>query len=159
MEPSKTKDLPIAFGRITDKNTELVRALNLAVFPVVYQSSFYQSLPNYDNFTRLAFYNDILVGAISCREETKDNEKCLYILILGVLEPYRRYKVGSKLIEEVLKIVEGRKDLKYIYLHTQVGNETALKFYKKYGFEVTETLKDYYHDIQPADCHILKKNL
>lgn len=121
-----------------------------------------------------AYFNDILVGAIACREETKEDGKCLYILILGVLEPYRRYKIGkqwyiltcwaqpslgSKLIEEILKIVEGKKELKYIYLHTQVGNETALKFYQKYGFEIVETLKDYYHDIQPADCHILKKML
>lgn len=41
----------------------------------------------------------------------------------------------------------------------QVGNETALNFYKRYGFEVAETLKDYYHDIQPADCLLLKKQL
>ena len=67
--------------------------------------------------------------------------------------------LGSRLLEEILKLVAENKHLKYIYLHMQVGNEAALKFYKNYGFDVTETKEDYYHDIQPAGCHILRKEL
>ena len=40
-----------------------------------------------------------------------------------------------------------------------MGNDSALSFYKKYGFEITETLEKYYEDIEPADCYILKKIL
>ena len=63
------------------------------------------------------------------------------------------------MFETVLNQVKKDKTIKYIYLHIQVGNETAMAFYKKYGFEVAETLVGYYTDIEPSDCHILKLNL
>lgn len=69
------------------------------------------------------------------------------------------FALGKQLFEEVFSQVSKDKEIKYIYLHVQVGNSTALEFYKKYGFEVTETIKNYYTDIQPADCHLLRLNL
>lgn len=112
------------------------------------------------NLIRKAYFNDILVGAISCRVEEKENgELCLYILIFGVLKPYRRYHIGAKLIEEILKEVKKEKSIKYIYLHVQVGNNTAIKFYEKYGFVNKEKIEGYYTDIQPADCYLLRLDL
>ena len=67
--------------------------------------------------------------------------------------------LGTQLFEEVLKEVKKDKEIKYIYLHIQVGNNTAMEFYKKYGFEISETIQNYYTDIQPSDCHVLKLNL
>lgn len=61
MEKSKERELQISLGRITEKNTELVRALNLAVFPVVYQTRFYQDLPGYDAYTRLGMNDSEIV--------------------------------------------------------------------------------------------------
>ena len=100
-----------------------------------------------------------MVGAIACREELKDNVKCLYILTFGVLKPYRRYHIGSQLFDDVLKEVRKDKSVKFIYLNVQVGNTTACKFYERYGFEVKETMENYYTDIQPADAHVLRLNL
>ena len=70
-----------------------------------------------------------------------------------------RYWLGKQLIDAIIEIVKKDKEFKYIYLHIQVGNESALSFYKKYGFEVAETLENYYQDIEPRDCLILKKFL
>jgi len=153
------QELKIAFGTINEKNLDLVRTLNLHTFPVQYNPMFYTALISYDKYTRLAYFNDILVGAICCREEYKDSVKTLYILTFGVLKPYRRYKIGSQLIDEILESAKKDKEIKYVYLHIQVGNNSALEFYKKYGFEIAETLVNYYQDIQPADCYILKKLL
>ena len=44
-------------------------------------------------------------------------------------------------------------------LHVQSNNESALKFYEKHGFERKEHLKDYYTDLEPADCYVLTKNI
>ena len=38
----------------------------------------------------------------------------------------------------------------------QEGNEAGLAFYKKFGFEIIETIPDYYTDIEPKGCYILK---
>ena len=50
---SKNSELKVSFGPFNEKNAELVRALNLAIFPVQYHNWFYQALSNYVKYTRL----------------------------------------------------------------------------------------------------------
>lgn len=45
------------------------------------------------------------------------------------------------------------------FRHVQVNNESAIEFYKKFGFEIVETKLHYYKRIEPADAHVLEKNL
>lgn len=49
----KAKELNVSYGSVTEKNIELVRTLNLAIFPVTYASGFYQTLPSYNKYSRL----------------------------------------------------------------------------------------------------------
>jgi ribosomal protein S18 acetylase RimI-like enzyme len=47
----------------------------------------------------LAYIKDVLVGAISCKEDIdKDGEHVCYIMTITVLKPYQRYGIGSQLI-------------------------------------------------------------
>lgn len=124
-----------------------------------------------------------MAGAVCCSlEKSKDNpNKCrLYIMTLGVLSAYRRcgiglfksslsfsfflliilynnIKIGSKLIEFVFDKVKSIPNLYDIYLNVHVKNEDAIKFYQKFGFEIVETIPDYYKQIQPTDAHVLRK--
>lgn len=43
--------------------------------------------------------------------------------------------------------------------HVQVNNESAIDFYKKFGFEIVETKEQYYKRIEPADAHVLQKTI
>ena len=43
----------------------------------------------------LAYYNDIVVGAVCCRVDKSDNGRRLYIMTLGCLAPYRRLGIGK----------------------------------------------------------------
>lgn len=45
------------------------------------------------------------------------------------------------------------------YRHVQVNNESAIKFYQKFGFEIVETRDQYYKRIEPAGAHVLEKNV
>lgn len=46
-----------------------------------------------------------------------------------------------------------------MYRHVQVNNQSAIDFYKKFGFEIVETKEQYYKRIEPADAHVLMKVL
>tara|TARA_B110000259_G_C13683296_1_gene269221 strand:+ start:196 stop:417 length:222 start_codon:yes stop_codon:yes gene_type:complete len=70
--------------------------------PIIYSEDFYNRLTNYTRYSQLAFYKDVLVGAISCKDEDhKDEEgnftgdRSVYIMSITVLSPYRRYNIGS----------------------------------------------------------------
>ncbi len=91
----------------------------------------------------------------------------MYIMTLGVLATYRHMGIGTQnlslslslpplllllltcpsgtvLLEYVLKVCKERPHIKQVYLHVQVNNDTAIEFYKKFGFEVSDTLFSLY---------------
>ena len=47
-----------------------------------------------------------------------------------------------------------------VYLHVQTSNEQAVKFYQKCGFNIVETLENYYKaDIVPPHAHLMYKKI
>lgn len=44
-----------------------------------------------------------------------------------------------------------------IYLHVQVDNVEAKRFYEKFGFEEKALVKDYYKRISPKDAWMLER--
>ena len=74
---------------------------------------------------KLAFYNDIVVGAVCCRNDsststTGEATRKLYIMTLGCLAPYRRLGIGSVMVQHVMDIVEKDGNYDSIFLHVQV---------------------------------------
>lgn len=47
------------------------------------------------SFFLLAYYNDIVVGAVCCRIDQTEDARRLYIMTLGCLAPYRRLGIGK----------------------------------------------------------------
>ncbi|POM70484.1 Acetyltransferase (GNAT) family, partial [Phytophthora palmivora] len=102
------------------------------------------------------------VGAICCRREhveggTEGLERT-YIMTLGVVESYRRARIGTRLLQGVIaqSIQDG---VVQIYLHVQTSNTAALRFYRSHDFEATQILRNYYKHIEPPDCYVLRRQL
>ena len=95
-EPKKKlTELKVVFGSLTERNREVLSVINKLCLPVVYSSNFYISLAlANDKYCQLAYYKDIPIGGISCKIEDYKGEKSMYIMTIGVLPKYRRYKVG-----------------------------------------------------------------
>ncbi|EKX36892.1 hypothetical protein GUITHDRAFT_97434 [Guillardia theta CCMP2712] len=158
VEQRYKKKLPVCFGPITDKNVEQVKTLNRSIFPVKYNDKFYNDVQNSGNYTQLAYYStDILVGAICCRVEKKEDASRLYIMTIGVLAPYRCCGVGTSLLEMCLNLAAEDADIDEAYLHVQTSNTDAINFYKRFGFEVKDKILNYYKRIDPPDCFVLSK--
>jgi len=67
------------------------------------------------------------------------------ILMLAVLEPHRRRGIGSTLMDAFLQQCALR-GMRTVELEVRVSNETAINFYKRYGFQIAGTLPRFYTD-------------
>ena len=149
----------ITLDSVRDKNLKQMKQLNDAIFPVKYKDKFYSDCIACGDVTQLAYYNDILVGAIACRLEQKEGAVKLYIMTVGVLPPYRGRGVGSNLLRHSIKEALEEPLVDEVYLHVQSNNDDAINFYKKQGFGIKETIKGYYRKISPPDAVVLSKTL
>merc|ERR1712020_548452 len=166
-ENEKDKNTRIDLGDVTPHNIKLLKKVNQVVFPIVYHDKFYKDVLEAGELAKLAYYNDVVVGAVCCRidltpaseDGSQGAGRKLYIMTLGCLAPYRRLGIGTRMLEHVLNIVKEDGNYTSIFLHVQVNNESAIEFYKKFGFNIVETKEQYYKRIEPADAHVLEKFL
>ena len=67
------------------------------------------------------------------------------ILMFAVDARWRERAIGRTLMEEFLQRCRAR-GLARVTLEVRVGNQTALRFYTRFGFSVTDLLRGYYSD-------------
>jgi len=155
---SRDFDFNFRYGEVIDKNIEQLLTINKSILPVQYSEAFYKGvLERGRKFAYFAYFNDVVVGAVSCRMENVKDEIKLYVLTLGVLEPYRRLGIGLKLLEKVLDIAKRNPQVVSVYLHVHVVNQNAIHFYLKHDFKEMERIQDYYSKIDEPHCLLLEK--
>ena len=115
---------------ITDKDLFEVNNL-LQIFNVEYKES--------KDFTNILVYeeNGKIIGVL-VYSLIYDRIEIEYIV---VNDEYKKLGIGSKL----LKYIE-KDDIKNITLEVRESNEVAINFYKKNGYEIVATRKNYYKD-------------
>lgn len=105
--------------------------------PVKYSTGLYIKIATqYTDFSRLAYYNDIVIGGYTIRVEDYKEQKHAYILTFVVLEPYRKYGIGKQMMAQLEKDLAEKSDVVAIYLHMHVINEVGLKFYLACDFKI-----------------------
>lgn len=156
----RTATLDVKFGDLTPKNFEQLRILNYLTLPVIYSENFYDMLKSMQRYSKFAYIKDVLVGAISCKEDIKaDGSKECYIMTVTVLKPYRRYGIASALLKQAIEECMVERAVSRMVLHVQSNNAQALAFYQKHGFTVEEHLENYYTELLPSDCYFLSKTI
>ena len=113
---------------ITDKDLFEVNKL-LQIFNVEYKET--------KDFTNILVYekDGKIVGAI-VYSLIYDRIEIEYIV---VSEEYKRFGIGS----ELLRYIE-KDNINNITLEVRESNEVAINFYKKNGYEIAATRKNYY---------------
>ena len=137
----------ITFGPVDKMTIGLLKIIHKTLLPVKYGDAIYKNIKDgiYAHGT-LAFYNDdTAVGELCYRIDKEKGYPRLYIMTIGVLKPYQRQGIATQLFNEMVK---NNKDIKEVYLHVHVENPDAVEFYKKLGFEIIETIPDYYKSLE-----------
>ena len=77
------------------------------------------------------------------------------------LKPYRSRGVGSQALKVVLDAAASHQKpaIAHIYLHVQVSNHDAKRFYERHGFKELRVHSDYYRKLQPRDAWVLEKSI
>ncbi|KAI9193477.1 acyl-CoA N-acyltransferase [Polychytrium aggregatum] len=157
----------IRLEEINDDNLDEFRRINSIIFPVVYQESFYRQVCDKypKELSALAFYKEDCVGAVSCRKEPiyhneTETRYRVYIMTIGVLAPYRRLKIGSHLVNYIIRNCELDPTVEHISLHVQTTNDEAIRFYEKLDFIVHSRVDGYYarnRGVEPPDAYLLNR--
>lgn len=106
----------IELGDVTPHNIKQLKKLNSVVFPVLYNDRFYIDVLEAGELAKLAYYNDIVVGAVCCRVDASDNLRRIYIMTLGCLCAYRRLGIGTAMFRHILEFVNKDGNFDSIFL-------------------------------------------
>ncbi|EPQ57529.1 acyl-CoA N-acyltransferase [Gloeophyllum trabeum ATCC 11539] len=152
----------VSFASLTPNNLGTVRKLNSVLFPIKYSDKLYRDIlaPELEDYCKLIYYNDVPVGIICSRLEPQPGGTAkLYLMTMGVLAPYRSLGLGSQGLEAILSAaaVSTKPKISHVYLHVQVSNTAAKRFYEKHGFTEVRVHEHYYKKIEPHDAWILEK--
>ncbi len=80
-----------------------------------------------------------------------------HLVSIAVRPPYRRIGIGSKLLEETIKVMREFYKAESIYLEVRISNAPAIKLYEKFGFKKARIVKGYYADGE--DAYIMVRKL
>ena len=148
------------------KDLYQVISINRRCLPENYSEGFFISL--YRNFPEtfiVAEKDGVVVGYIMCRIEIGLSNisftlfsisKKGHIISIVVLPEHQRKGLGQALIEKALENMVKFYNAKSCYLEVRVSNESAIRLYKKIGFEVHTVIRGYYADGENAYVMIKK---
>merc|ERR1711970_493150 len=131
---------------VTTQKLSILRDLNQKIFPILsvteMADNFYTIFTEEDTgFAFLAYYNDMLAGAVCC--ELQDNNG-LFIRFIGTVNRHRRKGVGKAMLGRVLKEAMDR-DIHNVYTFVRPDNKVGLHLSRKFGLLPSE-----HHNHNPA---------
>ncbi|CAE6433930.1 unnamed protein product [Rhizoctonia solani] len=102
----------VTYKSITSDNIEILKAINWDLFSVSYPDAYYAATMRAEltDFCKLIYLDDIPVGQITCtfKSSADEGEARLYVMLMGVLPPYRSLGLGGQACQVVLQAAEIR---------------------------------------------------
>lgn len=143
--------------RFKPSDLEGVIRINRESLPENYTALFFMNL--YKRFPEtfiVAEVNREIVGYIMCRIETGiPSFKLLgitrrgHVISIAVLPNHQQKGIGYALMREATQAMV-KYNAKECYLEVRTSNIPAVELYKKLGFEIARTLRNYYADGEDA---------
>ncbi|WCJ27782.1 Acyl-CoA N-acyltransferases (NAT) superfamily protein [Euphorbia peplus] len=167
VNPKSSHRPTICYRPIRPSDLEILAQLHADVFPIRYESEFFQNVVNARDIVSWAAvdrsrpngHSDELIGFVTVRivmakdseigdivryDPSKPDQTLVYILTLGVVESYRNLGIASSLIREVIKYACSVPVCRAVYLHVISYNIPAIHLYKKMAFKCIRRLQGFY---------------
>jgi ribosomal-protein-alanine N-acetyltransferase len=142
-----------------------VTNINRVCLPENYTDFFFTDL--YRRFPQtfiVAEENGEVVGYIMCRIEVGLSNFGLggllkkgHVVSVAVMPEHRRKGIAETIVKTAMEKMQTSYSAKQCYLEVRVSNESAIRLYKKLGFEVTRTVHGYYADGE--DAYVMSRKL
>ncbi|MFA0813773.1 GNAT family N-acetyltransferase [Microbulbifer epialgicus] len=112
-----------------------------------------------DNFYSIvAIQDERVVGQIGMEVCSNPRRKHASNIGMAVSEAHQKSGVGSRLLEAMLNLAINWLAIRRVELEVYTDNEQAVGLYKKYGFKVEGTAKNYaFRNGEYADVHLMAK--
>jgi ribosomal-protein-alanine N-acetyltransferase len=157
-------ELNYKFRRFKPSDLEGVMRINRECLPENYTTFFFMNLyKRYPETFIVAEVNKEVVGYIMCRIETGiPSFKLLgitrkgHVISIAVLHNHQQKGIGYALMREATQAMVNY-NAKECYLEVRESNLPAVQLYKKLGFEISRTIKNYYADGENA--YLMAKQL
>lgn len=115
--------------------------LQSQLFPVQYNRNFYDKLFMYGHHCIVGVDSSGTVVAVASArviEYEKSGARLPqvqgYIMTLGVRQSHRRLRLGSRVLDEICKLLRTRTAAEVVMLHVKGANTAAVAFYESHGF-------------------------
>ncbi len=143
--------------RFKPSDLDAVIRINRECLPENYTTLFFMNLhKRFPETFIVAETNGKIAGYIMCRIETGiPSFKLLgiarkgHVISIAVLPEHQRRGIAHGLMKETMQAMASYK-AKECYLEVRTSNVPAVRLYKKLGFEIARTIRDYYADGEDA---------
>ncbi|EPX72466.1 zf-C3HC4 type /GCN5-like N acetyltransferase fusion protein [Schizosaccharomyces octosporus yFS286] len=132
---------------LSNDNINSFKRLNQVVLNTNYSETFYKSILKDNELSRVALFENKVVGGLSC---IKNKDEILYIATFSVLAPYRNLGIGSALLDFANRSAR-RLAYNAITLHVRCSNEDSVNWYTRRGFNIIERVPKLYKRFGDGD--------
>jgi len=103
-----------------------------------------------------AYINNNLIGCVLAKKSR--NSSILYLILFGIQQIYQTMGIGSHLLSSIINYAKKHFYSK-ICLHTECTNERAIKFYRKFHFNIDLFIENYYQTMSTFYPHAFQMSL
>jgi len=147
------------FRRIlSESDAGTLRNADLEAFPIEFGRDHYSRVlqdPKFNNFSRVAFLNDSVIGGFSCyrgrhgedpsTKRRRDGNR-LFILSFGILPAFQGLSLGKQMFEHIKSMALSDTSTTDILTYQPLQNPAVIGFFYTMGFKGIRVEKDYYMD-------------
>jgi ribosomal protein S18 acetylase RimI-like enzyme len=147
--------LQVRFRPLEEADVPALRELQSALFPVQYPDSFYNRLFEPGYYCQVGVLADGLIVTVASarfldgsqpaangsssssgnrQRVDVDGSREAYLMTLGVREGFRRHHLGSRAMDQILKLLAKYTTAEYVALHVKSANRAAVRFYERLGW-------------------------